>query len=403
MLSAISLHSNNFYILPSEILGLILENISLDIVDTIRTLSAVDVRMGLCVNSAIPYISKLSVSKICMLDLFTGVRHLEISSPIMSNSQTLITDSVRPYNSIWNLGIKQNVWTILESLVIPYEIDVTECFLRRLSTTSILSDQEISSLSSTNYTRLPRRNSCFMPRLRTLDIHSKSYTGNRCLSIDPDIVPSLTRIRLTRCIISNIGKFKNLRSLEISNIKIDVERLNELKIVELFLTGVICSSQTLFNIPTLRKLKVKDGYFELEILNGLKIVELSLVSVWHHGDINLDIPSLRRLNLVSVDNVYMQELSSLECLTLDDSTLNLGIKKMNNLLTLNIHKHRRMNIGITVDKESCPNLRFLNTFGYECRINLEGMLDRPGISNIVHLHKPFSSLNIARMRSTISE
>ena len=282
---------NPFLILPPEILSLILENINLDIVNTVQTLLLVDVQMKLCLNLAIPYVSRMSAHKPLMLNLFTGVKHLEIINRI----------SIQTVN-IYNF--EKIMFRNLKYLSIPRYVSFY-----------------LSKLDNTRMSRF------FMPILDVLRIYSEYMDKDPPSYICSKSVPKLRTLILDRFMASNLGEFKTLEILKLRYVNINPSMLNDLNIVELSLDNVGFHTSDTLNIPSLRILKlieieygdyvlnfpylrsleIIEGYFDgtqdEKLLNNPNLEELTLKNITLDGVV-LNNPNLKILKLINAKHLY---------------------------------------------------------------------------------------------------
>ena len=325
MHQVISLFFNPFLILPSEILSLILENMSLDVVGSIQTLSAVDTRMKECLTLSIPYISRLRVDEAQKLELFTGVKHLIVNSSFG--------------NPVSSDMFSSNIWKNMESLDISYRrIAHIEKFL---NPKSILDSEHPKSILNSSY---------FMSNLRCLEIYC---SGNECSNIKLVNIPSsLEILKLTGCFVDGIDHFQNLRVLNVEEIELccsDVQMLNILNLQKLCLVNV--GNLNKINIPSLRYLEIVGDIKSVEcveMLNKHNLIELVLYNVEDESDdsqLTDDIPELT--NTLSI--------RSLESLDIHGEYIMVDEKIMENLTNLKISSIRTEDIHHL----NIPSLKYL--------------------------------------------
>lgn len=262
----------SFFILPLEILGIILE--SLD-TDNIRTLALLSKDMKKCVYSAIPYVSRLVIRRLLSLDLFpevwTGVKHLEI---------LWIEESMNEEMMKMGLDYVRINWSNLESLVITSNV------WRSIG--------KLSILHSSN----SEKSSYFMPILRMLKIISDNPFSTLCDS--PNLTPNL-RILSGFGHISRLDQYKHLKILRLHTNALNIQILNNLNIVELQLFKVLrCKTiHHKLNSPTLRKLSlICTSSVFIGNLQNLESLEL-------YGNIslkNIVLKNLTNLNLINLES-----------------------------------------------------------------------------------------------------
>lgn len=241
-------HPNIFFILPPEILALILKNVSEYVNKSIviLMLTCKGFRNGLLLSAS--YIERLSVNRNIILWLFTGIKHLNIRcGEVNLNS------------------FPESIWKNLESLTLPRrcverleESRYTESYLR----TSII------DLSNS---------SCYMSKLRSLKIYSREYEPDP-IKLNIYSFLNLKKLELGNCIISNLSDFKSLEELILTDcMNPSVEILNKLNISSLTLNRSLSGTDLEnINIPTLRCLTLKNDGLELRDLENLKIDTLTL-------------------------------------------------------------------------------------------------------------------------------
>ena len=432
MTQAITLHSqqflNPFLILPQEILSLILEYISSDIVSTVHTLIAADSRMKNNLISSLRYVSKLSVVQTklvfnCrMLRMFSGVKHLDIQPKLYLNL------------SCFN----QNIWGNLEFLSISSEMIVilNQCWLN-----DIENECENQNPKSRKYEHC-------MYKLRSMNIYNKNNSGSLgilniynknnsgslgMMNVGKDICPELESLSLDECMIYNLQDFKGLRVVKIKNVEyrhlmfklgmidieelyldsefecprglyipslrklkircnarmLDMETLNRHDLTELTLINTFAedclddsedsSDNILLNIPSLRKLKIEGIYINLSKMAEYNLTELRMADIILDHPIYLGVLSLKKLVLRNTTGTIVGNHPNIEYLELFDSNLfpHHISTRMKKLTNLSISMSRNMDLGFKVDSSTFPNLRYLRLSGYANNIgmNLDNLLD----------------------------
>ena len=264
MHQVISLHSNIFLILPPEILSLILDEVSLDTVSTIQILSSVDSMMRCYLNNAAPYVSKMLVSELPILDIFSGVKHLLI----MENHDIGLN-----LNDLGKIMLGN-----IESLAIPYK----SC----LQLDTRYKDEEEIRLKHP------------MSKLRSLEIYTRSQ--HIPLMLDKDLLPNLKNLS-HKCPVRDY-QFGVLEVLKIYYVRfVDFSALNNMNLVELSLISISCLGKwfkdvIVPDIPTLRKLKLKNSYMlNIDRLKNLEILILK-DSIPHSGIVSMR--NLKRLDII---------------------------------------------------------------------------------------------------------
>lgn len=406
--------------IPQEILEIILINAG-EYTENIWAIMLVSTEFRKIVLSLLPRVIRLTVSGIHLdsfpiLDSFTGVQYLEIQDD-------------ESWNYLDLRMFRESIWENMKYLKIS----------RRLA-------KQLASDSYSKYFLTNLYPTFFMPNLTSLDIADECYNF-RDLDILPTTIPSLRKLKLSRCILEDIGHFKTLNILEIYHNPVDViADLSKLNITELTLSGTNFSGFSKLNIPSLRKLKIKDCWQTTGSPNHLNLVELVLINVSRTGNPKymkkLNIPSLKsltlggsdleewmdwdslyrfkieELTLIGFDNnsvpdhigqmssipslksltlkmIYrfrVAELPNLESLVLVNSSLEIRNMRMEWLTNLDICTFRS-NTGLDINRLNFPNLRSLNTYGHPQNINRQGMLDRDWLRNIVVSSKYLESLH----------
>ena len=340
--------------IPPEVLSIIIVNMGLYTTDNIRALS-VSQEYRNHVLSAIPYVDKLVTGfRTSMLDLFTGIKHLEV-------------EDVR--NVKINLHMfSKNIFRNLVFLSIPS---------RNISQLDFQPSTEITCYPKcTEITCYPKCTESdtypnfTMPNLRCLEITSGCECSFECRmsEINAEYFPSLKIVRMSGHWLSNINKIQTLESVSISNAEIDLDVLNNLNISELSLTNCdfsenIPPNTRLLNIPSLRKLEIDDEYFMLGMLNNLNISEL-IIERLQDGYMSLDIPSVENLTILYSSQINIDKLHKLKVLTLDIPTLYARYYESRHLTTLNLVEHPVYTGSYPINLESIksdyPSIRCLN-------------------------------------------
>lgn len=416
--SSVSLkRANPFLILPPNILGMILSWMDNNIVENIQTLMSVDSRMKDCLTSAARHITRMIASRSLMLDMFTGLKNLSVEDKT--------PDKNGKYPTLKEFS--KSIWGRMEILFIPVNAikDIPE-FLSSPTfelchpeeSEHCLNQDELYLLQDDLYSV----NDYYMPNLRSLTITHEEYKEDEYkedeytqIHLNSRIFPRLKNLILNGCILSNVEEFKTLDILSVGRVMLDVDMLKNLNIAELSLIEVQIDKD--LDIQSLKKLTLAGDCSYIGGLDNLKITELSLICAEFGYILDLDflplrkltivgnylfkdldirslnklmlheltletpgcsnpdksiydlnIPYLRSLKLKHIETVTFDKLPNLESLSLEYSTLNIKNPVMKNLTNLNIvngsMEHLNINLGITVNKQTCPNLRFLNTYGY---------------------------------------
>lgn len=348
--------------LPSEILGMIIAKMGVYVVKNVRTLMFICTKLRKHVKFSIQYIDRMFVARPFMLELFTGIKHLEIieydrgkcaspglfSKNIFGNLKTLIIPSILIFLlNEYSTGLDHSS---------DYCLDHSSDYSSRMCYSSSHPQKSSFSLCTTY----------FLPKLKSLTIteeYHRDFSGtNIGLDIDPGIMPCLREVKMFKCMLNNINQFKTLEVLDISNTTTDISILNKLNISELRIFNVdqFHNNRKELDIPSLRKLTIR-GYFSSMNLNNLNLTELILLNIECSYDYlndrsclsSMKIPTLRKLVLkgVASDNIYVSE---------DDSGLCDGYMDIGYLTNLNIEEL------ILADVEHChyigstiPSLRKL--------------------------------------------
>lgn len=271
---------SSIFILPPEILSIILEEMGDYPVQSFVRLILTSKSFRIPLLSAVPYVRMLNVSHDKILWRFTGVKHLTVDD-----------------NCVRLSSFSKNIWRNLESLIIPsdicselYESGCLESYLNQqpLDTLKYSESQQPEILKSPECERqLGSRQSLeysnltfFMPRLRSLDIYNTDCESDDLIKVNKDVMPNLRIIRTANCNFSNLSEFEDLDEIELrysSGVRTNV--LNNLSIRKLILVGECCSINWLaLNIPSLRSLVLEDMNIIFAMLNNLKIEELFLVN-----------------------------------------------------------------------------------------------------------------------------
>lgn len=349
MLQVITLYSdpvpNMFTILPPEILSLILIEMDVDVVRNAWMLMRVSRVLEDLVKSSIKYVDRMTAYGIRMLDLFVGIKYLNVIN---------LTSPVPEFTclSFFNLNIFRN----LTSLTISPD-----------------HSSELGNIFSRNPEFFPNN---MMPRLMSLRIH-EDRNNQHDVKIDMSIFPSLEVLILDNCFLKNIHEFKSLKKLSFNRIIIrDMTAVNTLNITELILNQVECQDMML--APTLRSLTLEGMYINPNILSKHNLTELRLLDIeWkYENEFRLNIPTLRSLDVRNPEEIDLVGFPNLETLKISDSDIchlsriypilwSDGLS-MKNLTRLDIILNKSYSIDLDVNNLIFPRLRHLNLTGYAC-------------------------------------
>ena len=442
--------SHSIFFLPPEIMSIILANIEGYLVENLETLMLVSRWFRDYMKIVVKYVDRLILNKGCsILDLFTGVKHLEILRYEYKNRSTIIP-------SLDFASFSMNIWRNIKILIIPYNIagmldesytentgmldeSYTENTTDKFKNTTdkfknVRRNSTILDTDNTGNTSLLRKSKFFMPNLQYLTMFGQASDEYKKLYINPEILPSLRNVKLSRCVLDNLDEFKTLEILKISHIDfMNIYLLNKLNISELSLEDVDCDEPLDINIPSLRKLEIVDGFLMMNSINNLNISELMLKNVEYCDNTILNIPTLRKLVIIrgyldecfgtrdinnhnltelilldvecsydypilniptlrklvlNASNINIGELQSLERLVINDSCLSVRNPRMIKLTSLDIVLPRNLCINLAINRLNFPNLRYLNTFGFGRIFNDEEMLKTKSQTNIIITHNP---------------
>ena len=434
--SSVSL--NHFLILPQEILSLIIVGIDLDVVKNAAILMSVSTELRNHVKSSLKYVDRLTVHGIQMLELFVGIKHLDMSL----NFRTSFSQRSKICSAFFsrNSTCLRGIWINLESLSISSHLYNELISSNTEHSRYFFIQDDCYSLGSV----YPSDND-FMSNLRSLDICGKNTFGDYEIRINPAIFPSLEILVLNNCFLKNVHEFRSLKVLVLDMIVVGINMnlINMLNIEELRLNCVECvqgnsyESGQMLSIPTLRILEIKHGgkYVNMKILNNLNLTELRLLYIeWKYengfnisSDLNiptlrsltlegtymnpgvlnkhnltelrlldilmywdefrLNIPTLRSLEIRNADEMDMNGFPNLEILKIFDSNISYFSRirpiliddefRMKNLTRLDIALTGSYKIGLDINRLTFPRLRYLNLSGYACNtvIISEDMLD----------------------------
>lgn len=284
--SLTEIYPNPFLILPSEILAIILEDTGDYANESFIILSLVSKEMESRLLSAIPYVERMKVGKNKILELFTGVKHLEIME---------ISVNLRSFS--------RNIFGNLDSLKMLGKC----CF--QLYEDEIRYREIGKSMKSLTF---------LMPNLRIFEV----YNGDKChIRINQNSMPNLKILKISDCVALELLKFKNLEELEIRKSKIHSNILNGLNIRKLTLNTVSYMDYLIYhttNISTLRSLTVEESWAPNILFKD--ITELN-ISYTLSENITTTMPNLKILkikelsytDLEIVDDFFYPELELSEC------------------------------------------------------------------------------------------
>ena len=259
--------------LPPEILAIILSNIGINTILNICRISQTCKSIRNPLLSTIPYVESLEIYHDKILDLFTGVKHLNIYDEYVG----IRSFSKNIWGNLKSLTICENVCSFLYESKYFLDIGYLE---RNPRNSESIQQYPRNSESIQQYLELIY----LMPRLTILHIygvHQLSRSLSKPYSICRDVVPNLKVLKLKECEIYNLLEFKDIESLELSKAYgINTKVLNNLNIRKLYMNLEYPNVNWYeLNMPNLRCLTLKNMKISFDKLSNLKIEELTLDSI----------------------------------------------------------------------------------------------------------------------------
>lgn len=231
----ISSSSSFLHIIPSEILSIILMKDVRNTQNVVHTLILTSKETNRSISLAIPYIKVLIVSQPLLLNLFTGIVHLDIRGNICLR--------------LFNRKIFRNLTYLnIHTCAIP----------------------ELKRSLSPEFNNL----TYLMPNLRCLSIYRALSTY---VVIPSNMVPELRKLYVYRCVVGCLDSFRKLRFLSLTQSYVKEMKLNELKIDTLILSQfqVKRGKMVSLNISTLKVLYISlTSYVRIDKLQNLEILNV---------------------------------------------------------------------------------------------------------------------------------
>lgn len=269
MIQAITLCS--IFNIPSEILGLILEDVYTEVNKTFGILMTVSKSLMKKIVPALGYIRRSVITNYRLAKHLSGLTELFIAD---DDEDNICVDGVV------NLPhLNKNIWGNLEILRIPYRIisqlnenefldKFVECNTDEyVETSSLLVDQNL----------FPYK----MGKLHTLSI-AEFIDNEGGYYINPSVIPDISKMMFRRCVISNLSEFTNLQYLKLNYCRIDtsvVEMINGMNLKSLVIQCSIKHGNTVqISAISLRTLKIErfDKHTVLDISGCSNLESLNI-------------------------------------------------------------------------------------------------------------------------------
>lgn len=244
----------SLFFIPPEILAQILDFVDECTIMLVARLILVNKNARTSISYTIPHIRMLNTMRDEILDMFIGVRHLDIQ------------------NETFNLGtFNSRIWKNLESLTISTRI--CQQLYKSEYLRSLLTDDKTDNLLT-----------YFMPNLRCLEIYDQRFY--EFVQINLKVFPSLKILKIINGNIENLNQFTSLERLEIYNPNVyesQRDRINNLNLRTLLISESVDIVRHLhldsLNISSLECLILRNLNISLDDLKNLNINKLVLENV----------------------------------------------------------------------------------------------------------------------------